>query len=100
MSEVLSVRYSPEELKRIDEIAKIMNTDISHTVRLLNSRGLKLIATELYAEGKISLEKAARLSDLSIWEMIELLRKMGIGSNIDGELARKGLKNLGIKVGK
>jgi predicted HTH domain antitoxin len=45
----------------------------------------------LYQEGKISLEKAAKLANLSLWEMIDLTRKMGIKSNITRELGKKGL---------
>jgi predicted HTH domain antitoxin len=91
MTKVLSIRYSEEELRRIREASKALNKDISNTIKTLNLYGLEKVAAMLYQEGKISLEKAAKLANLSLWEMIDLTRKMGIKSNITRELGKKGL---------
>jgi predicted HTH domain antitoxin len=91
MTKVLSIRYSEEELQRIKEVSKALNKDISNTIKTLNLYGLEKVAAMLYQEGRISLEKAAKLANLSLWEMIDLTRKMGIKSNITRELGKKGL---------
>lgn len=94
MTKVLSVRYSSDELQRIKEASKALNKDISNTIKTLNQYGLEKMAAKLYNEGTLSLEGAAKLTNKSIWEMIDTLRREGVKSNIGQELAKKGLKSV------
>lgn len=62
----------------IERIASKEDTDKSKLLRELITLGVKekklKQAIKLYIEGKISLWKAARISEISLWKMIEILK--------------------------
>ena len=51
-------------------------------------------AVDLYFKRKISIGKAAKISDLSVSEMIDLLASLGVKNKIDVMDYKEGLKNL------
>lgn len=80
--EVLSVRV-PEELRReIEELAKLEGRDKAEVVREVLAEGVRerklRVALRIYREGKATLWKAARLAGVSLWEMIDALRRHGV----------------------
>jgi predicted HTH domain antitoxin len=62
-----------------------MKKDKSTTVRDLVELGKIYVAILQYKEGKISVGKAAEIDGLSVSEMIDLLRMLGIQNNIEIE---------------
>lgn len=44
---------------------------------------------KLYADGKVSLEKAAELADVSIWKFLDLLSDKKIPLRYDAEAIKK-----------
>jgi len=80
--EVLSVRV-PDELRReIEELAKLEGKDKAEVVREVLAEGVRerklRVALRLYQEGKATLWKAARLAGVSLWEMVDALRRHGV----------------------
>lgn len=83
LENVMTVRLSKDDLKIIEEISLKERKDKSTTVRDLVELGKIYFAIIQYKENKISIGKAAEIADLTISEMIDLLSKLGIPSNLD-----------------
>ena len=66
----------------IERLASLEDTDKSKLIRELIFLGIqeKRIreALKLYEEGKITLWKAARLCDISLWKMMEIMKQRKI----------------------
>lgn len=71
-----TIRMDLETDRELDKMAKLRDTDKSKLIRdliLLGIRGKRIEeALKLYAEGRVSLWKAARLAGISLWEMMEI----------------------------
>ena len=83
MDKPITTRFPEEFVKKIKELAKKENLDFSTVIRRLLARALeeeklKMVLEELSFH-KISVSKAASILNISLWEMIELVKK----SNID-----------------
>ena len=82
MTEVISTRIPDEVAKDLKEIEKEEKTDRATTIRKLLATGIQQWKTEhalkLYREGKITLWKAAKIADLSLWEMMEITKERKI----------------------
>jgi len=78
----LTTRVDERLAKLIDEIAKEEGMDRSTVMRRFLARAVRdwLIEKSLkdYEEGKITLWQAAERCGLSLWEMIEEVRRRGI----------------------
>ena len=78
----MTTRVDDRLAKLIDEIAKEEGMDRSTVMRRFLARAVRdwLIEKSLkdYEEGKISLWQAAERCGLSLWEMIEEVRRRGI----------------------
>ena len=83
MQNVMTVRLPKEDLKVIEEISLKEKIDKSTTVRNLIELGKIYLAIIQYKENKISIGKAAEIAGLTISEMMDLLSKLGIQSNLD-----------------
>ena len=83
LENVMTVRLPEEDLKVIDEISKKEKKDKSTTVRDLVELGKIYFAIIQYRENKISIGKAAEIAGLTISEMMDLLSRLGIESNLD-----------------
>ena len=60
--------------KEFSLLCKIDEEDIPAFIR-------KLVALELFREGKVSLGKASEIAGLSVWEMMSLLKERRIPLN-------------------
>ena len=83
MENVMTVRLPKEDLKVIEEISLKEKKDKSTTVRELVELGKLYFAIIKYRENTISIGKAAEIAGLTISEMMDLLAKLGIESNLD-----------------
>jgi len=90
---VISVRPTPELERKIKKLMEFEKADKSSIVRRALEKGLneelKRIALNLYIERKVSLWKAAEIAEISIRDMIELIRGKGISLNITVKDLRK-----------
>jgi predicted HTH domain antitoxin len=68
--------------KELDVLSKEYHVDLSTLLKKLILRGLEFekrkSVIKLYEDRKISLQKAAELLEISIWEMFELLKRENI----------------------
>ena len=85
MENVLTIRLPKEDLEIVNQISIKNKKDRSTTIRELVEQGKIYFAITQYKEGKISIGKAAEIAGLNISEMIDLLEKLGIESNIELE---------------
>ncbi len=85
----ISLTVSRELLEKSDEIASRKMEDRSTVMRELLRLGLNQYlvkdAIEQYVEGKVSMEKAAELADVSLWKFLDALkeRKVPIRYDVD-----------------
>lgn len=80
---VMTVRLPEEDLKAIEEISSRQKKDKSTTIRELVELGKVYFAIVEYRENRISIGKAAEIAGLPISEMIDLLAKLGVESNLE-----------------
>ena len=96
--ERISVTIPEEMLKKLDYVARRRFEDRSVALRQLVSIGLKNImleeALDAYVEGKISLEKAAEMAEVSIWKFFDLLKEKKIPLSYRLEDAEKEIKDI------
>ena len=82
MAELFAVRLPKEMSAKLESLAEEEDVDKSTFARGLIGRGIKEKELEkalgLYADGKITLWKAARLAGISLWKMIEVARERKI----------------------
>ena len=94
MQSVMTVRLPEKDVKMVEQISFEEKTDKSKTIRELFDLGRIYFAILKYKEGKVSIGKAAKIADLSISEMMDLLANLGIKSSLDVMDYKEGLKNL------
>lgn len=92
MENVMTVRLPKEDLEIVKQISIQSKKDKSTTVRELVELGKIYFAITQYREGKISIGKSAEIAGVSISEMIDLLSKLGIESNMELEDYLEGQK--------
>lgn len=92
MNEVVTVRLPRGDVRAVEEISIKRKKDKSTTIRELVELGKIYFAIMEYKEGKISIGKAAEIAGVSISEMIDLLSKLGIESNMEIEDYLEGLR--------
>jgi len=92
MDNVMTVRLPKEDLEVVKQISIKNKKDKSTTVRELVELGKIYFALVQYREGKISIGKAAEIAGMTISEMMDLLSKLGIESNIQLEDYLEGQK--------
>ncbi len=77
-----TIRLDLETDKELERLAKIKDTDKSKLIRdliLLGIREKKLQeALKLYAQGRITMWKAATVAGISLWEMMEVIAERKI----------------------
>jgi predicted HTH domain antitoxin len=94
---VISLRLKDRELKRINELYRMVNKDKSTVARELIEYGWEFLMVKLYREGKMSLGTLSSKLELSISETIDLLAEFGVESPIDYEDYLKGFDVFKIK---
>lgn len=98
MPVTVTTRVKEELFKIIDQIAKEEGMDRSTVIRRFLSRAVKewLIDKSLndYEDGKLTLWQAAKRCDLSLWEMINEVKKREVHVPYTLEELREDLKGL------
>jgi predicted HTH domain antitoxin len=87
---VISLRLKDRELKRINELSRMVHKDKSTIARELIEYGWEFLMIKLYREGKMSLGTLSSKLELSVSETIDLLAEFGVESPIDYEDYLKG----------
>ena len=84
----LTVRSKKDIVKELDHLAKIKGVDRSQILRELIHRGLEeeklWTAVDLYKRGE-TMEYAANLTHVNLWDLIEFMHKHNITQNFDSE---------------
>jgi len=89
---VISLRLKEREMKRINELSKMVHKDKSTVARELIEYGWEFLMIKLYREGKLSLSTLAIRLELSVSETIDLLTEFGVKSPIDYDDYLKGFE--------
>lgn len=93
----VSVRLNEKTIKDLELIKKDYQIDRSEVVRRLLEKGLKQAKTEkaleLLRQHKISIGKAAKIAEITIYEMIELSKKHEIHIGYNQEDLKRDLKH-------
>lgn len=89
---VVSLRLKDRELKRLNELSKMVRKDKSTVARELLDYGWEFLMIRLYREGKLSLSSLASKLELSVSETIDLLSEFGVESPIDYDDYLKGFE--------
>ena len=89
---VISLRLKEREIKRINELSKMVHKDKSTVARELIEYGWEFLMIKLYREGKLSLSTLAIRLELSVSETIDLLTEFGVKSPIDYDDYLKGFE--------
>ena len=101
---VVTVRIDPKILEELDEIAKREKTDRASLLRKMLVESLERykmeLAIEMYREGKLTTEKAAEMAGISIYEMIERLRREGVPAQLTVEEIREETMSLLKRMGR
>ena len=90
---VSAIRLPKEIEKAIEEGTKEEKIDKSTAMKQFLIIGIreykKQKAVDLYRDGKVSLSDAAKIADVNIYDMIDLLIKAGIKSDYSSEDMKK-----------
>ena len=89
----------PEEIEiEIEKLARLEDSDKSKLIRELLVLGIKerklKEALRFYKEGKISLWKAARMADISLWKIMEIMEEKKIAVQYGEKELKEDLKAL------
>lgn len=94
----ISLTVPKELLEKSEKIAKEKLEDRSTVIRELLALGLKQYmmqeAIKHYCEGKVSMEKAAELADVSIWKFLDMLKEMKIPIRYDLDDIKKEIEDI------
>ena len=94
----ISLTVPKELLEKSDKIAQEKLEDRSTVMRELLALGLKQYmikdAINQYIEGKISMEKAAELADVSIWKFLDVLKERKIPIRYDLEDIKREIEDI------
>ena len=99
MAQTVSVRLSEESLREVDRLAERLKTDRSEALRRFIERGLREAriddALDRLRKGKVSVGRAAEMAGVTLYEMLELIRRHHIPSGYGPEDLEKDLRVLG-----
>ena len=94
----VSLTVPKEIVEKSDRIAKEKLEDRSTVMRELLALGLKQYmikdAVNQYTEGKVSMEKAAELADVSIWKFLDVLKERKMPIRYDLEDIKKEIEDI------
>jgi predicted HTH domain antitoxin len=93
MQKPISIRPTDEIEKKLKKLMKIEKTERSTLIRKVLTTGideeLKKHALALFRDKKISLAKAAEIADISVREMMDLVKEKDIPLHITAEDIRE-----------
>ncbi|HLC71975.1 MAG TPA: UPF0175 family protein [Candidatus Nanoarchaeia archaeon] len=94
----LGARMEPEIIAIVDRVSEEKKVDRTSAIKILVFAGWKELRLEkslaLYKEGKIAVDKAAKIAELTVSEMMEVIAAHGIKSDETLEEYRQGVKVL------
>ena len=101
MAEAIGIRIDEDFLNKIDKLGKEEGVDRSTIIREMINLGYKdFIMDRLsksYIEGKVTLSQAAKLAEVTIWEMEKYLVDKGFKSSYSIDDLEKELEILNRK---
>lgn len=96
MQKVISIRPTEEIERKLERLIGIEKAERSALIRRILETGineeLKKRALELFRDKKVSLAKAAEIADISVREMMDLVKEKGISLHISIEDIREDFK--------
>lgn len=100
MDKPITTRLPEDFLIRIKELAEKENLDVSAVIRRLLARALEeekfKAVLEKLSQHKISIGKAAKILDISIWETMEIAKENNVDwTGFDKEELERSLKIIG-----
>lgn len=94
----LGARIEPEIMQIVDKVSEEKSVDRTGALKILVAKGWKEFRLEKglhsYAEGKASIDKAAKIAGIAVTEMMEQATAHGIKSDETIEEYKQGLKLL------
>ena len=94
----VSLTMPQELLDKSERIAKDKSEDRSTIMRELLRLGISQYLIEkgisLYSEGKVGLEKAAEIAEVSIWKFLDILKGRKIPLHYDLEDIKKEIRDI------
>ena len=82
----LTVRSKRAVVTELDRVAALKNLDRAQLLRIILEKGLEKekvdLAVSLYIDGE-TLERAANVVNISIWDLMDALRSKGINQHFD-----------------
>ncbi len=89
MQKIISIRPTEEIERKLERLIGIEKMERSALIRRILDIGiaedLKKHALELFRDKKVSLAKAAEIADVSVREMMDLIKEKGISLHITTE---------------
>jgi len=102
--EMVAARLPEPLVSDIKKIESVEQTDRSTVLRRLLYKAVtewkKEYAAKLYAEGTVTLERAAIEAGLSVREMMEYLKQRRISAQYDAEDLEEDMRNFYKRIGK
>ena len=99
MAQTVSVRLSEESLREVDRLAERLKTGRSGALPRFIERGLREAriddALDRLRKEKVSVGRAAEMAGVTLYEMLELIRRHHIPSGYSPEDLEKDLRVLG-----
>lgn len=99
MAQTVSVRLSKESLREIDRLAERLKADRSEALRRFIERGLREAkiddALDRLRRSQVSIGRAAEEAGITLYEMLELVRRHHIPSDYGAEDLERDLRELG-----
>ena len=92
MEQITSFRLEKEDLEFLNKFSREENCSKGGALRELISNGRIMIAIKLYKENKISIGKASDIAGTSMSEMMDILPKFGLNSNLTLEDFKESLR--------
>ncbi len=93
MQKIISIRPTEEIERKLERLIGIEKMERSALIRRILDIGideeLKKHALELFRDKKVSLAKAAEIADISVREMMDLIKEKGISLHITIEDIRE-----------
>ena len=94
----LTVHMPDDLLKKINKYRKQASMDVDSSITQLIKIGLKQWkieqGVEMYANGKATLWKAAEIADVSLYEMMEVIKKRKIPAQFDKSALEEEIKRI------
>ncbi|MAF13577.1 MAG: hypothetical protein CMI53_01655 [Parcubacteria group bacterium] len=96
MLKQISIRVPKELIKKADSLSKLERLERSTILRQAVEEGLdnlrKKAAIDFYKQKKLTLSESAKLADLGVGEMMDMLVKEGVKSDLSVEELKEELE--------